>query len=554
MMGLRGPGAKPVERPKPGITAKLKRGKKLSRVGRVIQFSESLPVTSGLLAGTKFRVRPWQREILQGIYRTDRKGRRIVRQALITTPRKNGKTGLASALALVHLCGPEAEIRGQVYSAAVDRHQAALIYEEMKAIVRAVPELEGRIIVRDFNKHLEDAETGSIYYALSADAKTKHGFSASFVVYDELAQAPDRKLYDVLMTSTGGRREPLSIVISTQSADPHHIMSELVDYGLKVNQGILEDPTFYAAIYTAPEDADPWDEKTWHACNPALGDFRSIEEMRAAAVQAQRMPAREAAFRLLYLNQRVQMESRFISKADWDACQGFINPDSLKGRPCVGALDLSSTTDLTALVLFFPEDGGAVLPYFWVPRDRLEEREHTDHSPYPLWHNQRLLEAPEGKAIDKTAVARKLAEITGRFEVRALAYDRWRLEDLQKLLSDEGISVPLKPFGQGFRDMAPAVDELERLILNRKLMHPGHPILTWNASNAVIEMDPAGGRKLSKSKSTERIDGLVCLAMAVACAASHAEKPEPRYQMFFVSTGRQEHGGWKNTNANKRRI
>ncbi len=535
-MGLRGPGAKPVKRARRKKPVKAERSiKKLSRVERVIQFLESLPVTSGLLAGQKFKVRPWQRKILQGIYKTDKRNRRIVRQALLTMPRKNGKTGLTAALALVHLCGPEAEPRGQVYSAGADRHQAALIYEEMKAIIAAVPQLSKRVIVRDFNKHLEDVETGSIYYALSADSKTKHGFAASFVVYDELAQAPDRKLYDVLTSSTGGRSEPLSIVISTQSSDPHSIMSELVDYGTKIRDGILKDPAFFPVIYTAPEDADPWSEKTWFACNPALDDFRSLEEMRSAALQAQRIPAREASFRLLYLNQRVTMKSRFIAQADWDNCERPIDPEKLRGRPCVGGLDLGSTTDLTALILYFPEDSGAVIPYFWVPADRLDEREHTDHVPYRTWHKAGFLEAPAGRAIDKLAIVRRIAKIASMFDLQAIAYDRWRLEDLQKLLTDEGIEIPLKPFGQGFQSMGPAVDALETAILNRTIAHPGHPILTWNLSNAAIEIDPAGARKISKAKSTERVDGAVALVMAVGLAGM--KPPEPKKQSIYETRG-----------------
>lgn len=536
-MGLRGPGAKPVKQKRTRRkSAGVSTGAGLSRVDRVIQFIESLPITSGLLAGQKFTIRPWQRSILEGIYRTDESGRRVVRQALITMPRKNGKTGLTAALALCHLCGPEAEQRGQVYSAAADRNQAALIYNEMKAIIQAVPELEERIIVRDFTKHLEDTVTGSIYMALSADAKTKHGFSASCIIYDEIAQAPDRKLYDVLMTSTGGRAEPLAIVISTQSSDPHSIMSELVDYGVQVRDGILEDPTFYPVIYTAPEDADPWDEKTWFACNPALGDFRSLEEMRSAALQAQRIPAREQAFRLLYLNQRVSTDSRFINKADWDACAGEVEVEALRGRPCYGGLDLSSTTDLTALVLYFPEDGGAVLPFFWAPADRLQEREHTDKVPYPLWAKEGLLEAPAGRAINRLAIIHRLAELASMFDIKGIAYDRWRLEDLKKLLSDEGISIPLTAWGQGYQDMGPAVDVLESAILNRTIQHPKHPILTWNVSNAVVEMDPAGSRKVTKEKSIERVDGLVALVMAVGL---HAKAPKPieyDYSMPLVIT------------------
>jgi phage terminase large subunit-like protein len=519
-MGQRGPGAKPVKRTRRKRLANTS----LSRVERVIQFIELLPITSGMLAGQQFKIRPWQKSILEGIYRTDEDRKRIVRQAMLTLPRKQGKTALTAALALAHLCGPEAEQRGQVYSAAADRNQAALIYNEMKAIIREVPELERRIIVRDFTKHLEDVETGSIYMALSADAKTKHGFSASCIIYDELAQAPDRKLYDVLMTSMGGRAEPLAIVISTQSSDPHSIMSELVDYGVQIRDGILEDPTFFPVIYTAPEDADPWDEATWFACNPALGDFRSLEEMRSAALQAQRIPARETAFRLLYLNQRVSTDSRFINKADWDACAGDIDIEALRGRPCYGGLDLSSTTDLTALVLFFPEDGGAVLPFFWVPADRLDEREQTDKVPYRQWQKAGNLQAPNGRAIDKFAIIHRLAELCSTFDIRGIAYDRWRLEDLKKLLSDEGINIPITAWGQGYQDMGPAVDALETAILNRTIKHPRHPILTWNVSNAVVEIDPAGSRKITKEKSIERVDGLVSLVMAVGL---HAKAPKP---------------------------
>lgn len=530
-MGLRGPGAKPKPKTKPRNAKPPKVASSgASRFERVARFIETLPITSGLLAGTRFKLRPWQREILRGIYRTDQHGRRVVRQALISTPRKNGKTGLTAALALAHLCGPEAEARGQVYSAAADRAQAALIFNEMKAIIERMPALEKRIIVRDFNKHLEDTETGSIFQALSADARTKHGFSASCWIYDELAQAPDRKLYDVLATSTSARREPLGVVISTQSSDPHSIMAELVDYGVQVRDSVLADPSFLPIIYTAPQDADPWDEATWRACNPALdGGFKSIEQMRGEALQAQRMPAREPAFRLLHLNQRVSGESRFIPPVEWEACAGAIDVEALRGRPCWGGLDLGSTTDLTSLVLYFPEDGGAVLPFFWVPADRLKEREHTDRVPYPLWRRQGHIEAPEGRAINRMAIIRRLAEIASTFDVQGIAYDRWRLEDLNKLLSDEGIELPITGWGQGFRDMGPAVDALEAAILNRELRHARHPVLTWNAANAAVEIDPAGARKITKAKSTERVDGMVALAMAVGLRAR-----APRAERFEV--------------------
>jgi phage terminase large subunit-like protein len=269
-------------------------------------------------------------------------------------------------------------------------------------------------------------------------------------------------------------------------------------------------------------DADPWDETTWHACNPALGDFRSLEEMRTAARQAQRMPAMEASFRLLYLNQPVDAESRFIASADWDACGGAAELEELRGMPCWAGLDLSSTTDLTALVLYFPHNG-VLLPYFWVPRDNILERENRDRVPYATWARMGFIETTNGRATDRLAIARRLAEIASAYDLQAVAFDRWRIEDLQKTMSDEGVDIPMVPFGQGFKDFSPAVEEFERLILAGTLRHGGHPILTWCLSNCIIEQDPAGNRKLSKEKSREKIDGIVAACMAVGL---HAKQPK----------------------------
>lgn len=387
-MGLRGPGARPVKRAdeagaKPRRRRASWRRAGLSRAERVIKFIEGLRITSGSHAGRPFRLRPWQREIIEAIYRTDAKGRRIVRQVLVTIPRKNGKTQLAAALALCHLAGPEACPRGQTYSAAADRGQAAIIYREMLAMVRADAELAQRVINRDYNKSMEDAETGSTYLALSSDARKAHGLSASFVVCDELAQWHGRDLYDNLATGTGAHDEPLLVVISTKSHDPNAVMSELVRYGEQVRDGEIEDPAFLPIIYAAGEKADPWDEATWHASNPALGDFRSMEEFRVAAEQAKRLPAREPAFRLLYLNQPIDAASRFLNAPDWRACAAEIDVKALHGRRCFLGLDLSSTTDLTALAAFFPETGD-LLTWFWTPADNLEEAERRDHVPYRL--------------------------------------------------------------------------------------------------------------------------------------------------------------------------
>lgn len=528
-MGLRGPGAKPVSKTKEKPKRPRKRAWEragLSRAERVVAFIESLTITAGKGAGQRVKLRPWQRAFIARVYREEN-GRRIVRSALLSMGRKGGKTALAVWLMLAHLCGPEAEPRGECYSAASDRNQAGRVFREAEAIVLADADLAGRINVQRFAKRLEVMDgpgAGSIYEALSSDARKAHSLSPSFVICDELAQWRGRELFDNLSTGTGARDEPLIITISTMSNDPHSVMTELVDYALKIRDGIFEDETFVGEVYTVPLDADPWDESLWPLANPALGDFRSVDEMRKFAEQAKRIPAKEATFRLLYLNQPVDADERAISPADWMACRGEIDREALRGRPCWAGLDLSSTTDLTALVLYFPDDAGAVLPFFWVPRDRLAERTKQDRVPYVAWHEAGLIEAPEGRAIDRLAIARRLAEIAAEFDLQGLAYDRWRAEDLLKLLSDEGIELPVKPWGQGFATMGPAVDAMESAILDGKLRHDGNAVLTWNIANCVYATDPAGARKIAKDKARERVDGAVALCMAIGL---HSKQPGP---------------------------
>jgi phage terminase large subunit-like protein len=550
-MGQRGPGAKPIRRwvgsKKPGRKPKatLDAGLSLHRVERNIQWIEKLPITSGLLAGTFFKARPFQREIIENIYRVNDEGVREVRQVVISMPRKNGKTGLTAVLALLHLCGPEAVARGQVYSAASERKQAALIYDEMKAIIERVPELHRRIIVRDFTKQLEDAETGSVYFALSAEAASKHGFSPSCWIYDELAQAPDRKLYDVLSSATGAHAEPLGIVISTQSDDPQHIMSELVDYGLQVKRGEVYDPSFYAAIYAAADDADPWDEEVWKECNPALGDFLSMEQMRINAAQAQRIPARERSFRLLHLNQRVADHAGMISRVEWMQCQADV---TLKPKEEIFlGIDLSGVNDLSALVACSAADGERLKAWFWKPGNVVDEHEARDRAPYRQWVKEEWIEAPKGKAIDFAFIAKRVAEICSEYKVLGLAYDRWRIKDFIRELHAIGLdcydeakdkprigALRMVPWGQGFADMAPAVDAFELSVLNNRLKHDGNPVLAMCVANAQVTMDAAGNRKLDKSAARFRIDGAVAAAMAIGLKSKQVAKPEKKFQAFFV--------------------
>jgi len=532
-MGKRGVGATKQKAAAAALGSKPRKPrwawKGLSRAERVVRFLESLPVTAGPFAGSKFKVRPWQRDIIEAMYATDETGARIVREVLFTIPRGNGKTGLAAGLALCHLCGPEAEPRGQVYSAASDRNQAGIIFDECEAMILQTPWFAARLNIQRFHKRIEDEESGSVYRALSADARKAHGLNVSFFVYDEIAQAPNRDLYDNLKTGMGKRVEPLAMVISTQSPDPLHVMSELVDYGTQVRDGVIEDPAFLPALWIAPDDAEPWDEEVWRACNPALGDFRSLREMRETAERAKKLPSLEAVFRQLYLNQRIDAETRFISSAEWNACAATPDIETVKRRPCFGGLDLGSTRDLTALVLVFPDGDGSVdvLPFFWCPKDTLTLREEADKVPYRQWAREGLIEPTPGKATDHAYVVHRLGELSTMFDIQTVAYDRWRIEDLRKMLAEEGVNVTLEPFGQGFKDMGPAVDDLERLTAEGQLRHGGHPILTWNAANAIIARDPAGNRKLDKERSREKIDGLVALAQALGASKRHVPEGLP---------------------------
>ena len=491
------------------------------RAERVIKFIEKLTVPSGRGQGKPFKLQPWQRKFIEDIYAPALPdGRRVVRRAILSMARKNGKTALIATIALAHLVGPERIPNGEIYSAANDRDQAAIIFKFARQIVELEPELASKIDVVPSTKTMVARATGSVYRAVSAEAGTKHGYLPSLVIYDELAQAKSRDLYDVLDTSFGAREEPLFITISTQSNDPEHVLSQLIDDGISG-----ADPTIVCHLFAADEDCALDDKRQWKKANPALGVFRDYADLASAVEKATRLPSEENKVRNLFLNQRVSPTTILISRAEWMACAG--DAQFVDGEDILLALDLSNTVDLTALVMGSADDVMRVQPYFWKPADTLVEHSQRDfgsgNNRYRDWHEAGFLETSPGRSIDKRSVAMRIAELTRRYRVRGLAYDRWRIDDLLRELDalglqsfkegDKGDGLRLIPFGQGFRDMAPAVDALESAIIERKLIHPNNPVLNWNMANAVAIMDPAGGRKLDKDKSRFRIDGAVALTM-----------------------------------------
>jgi phage terminase large subunit-like protein len=359
-------------------------------------------------------------------------------------------------------------------------------------------------------------------HSLPLGARRSHTeFSCPFVVYDELGQAPHRELFDAMDSALGARKEPLLLVISTQAADDHAPMSQLIDYGLRVQAKEISDPAFHLSLHAAPLDADPWSIDTWKAANPALDDFRSLDDVKRLAAQAMRMPSKENAFRNLILNQRVAAEVRFFDRSSWMACAD--EPDIPRGAKVYAALDLGATRDLSALTIVWQDSQNVfhVQPHFWLPGD-VEERGNQDRVPYAAWARQGFI-SPIGDSTDPAVIARKIAETNGINPIQTLAFDRWRIGDLQRELNAIGCHVQLVPHGQGFKDMSPAVDCLERLVVQRRIKHGAHPVLTWCAINAVVTRDAAGGRKLNKAKSSGRIDGIVALAMAFSLALIRAE-------------------------------
>lgn len=528
-MGLRGPGSRKRKDAAPAKARRLPWKKQgLSRVERLIAFLEFLPITKGLLAGRNMKLLPNQIEFIEKVYGdVEDDGRRRVRLAIKSEPRGNGKTGFIAGLCLAHLLGPEAEPRGECYSAAIDKQQAGLLFREMEAIIEAVPEFDERCNIQRFHKKIEVMDgdgKGSLYESLSADVRRGHGLAPSLWIFDEFAQTRTDELLHNLQTAQGKRKESLGIVISTQAATDAHPLSVLIDDALTG-----EDPTTYCQITAAPDGADPFDEELWKAVNPAWGIFLDESEFRAQAERARRVPSFLARFCNLRLNMRIEAEERFLAAPDWRACAADIEPDSLQGKRCYLGLDLSSVNDLTALAAFFP-DSGDLLAWFWKPAEGIDEAERADHVPYKTWVRQGFIETTPGRAIDKSFVVHRLGTIAALYDVQGLAFDRWGMAEVQRIMADEGLKLEMVPWGQGWQDMGPSLDAVEKLVLQGELRQPKNPVLDMCVANAVATMNAAGARKLDKARATGRIDGLQAAAMAIGLAARTPPKKQSVYK------------------------
>lgn len=498
---------------------------KLTRAERNITWiNRYCMVPDGAGVGQPLVLRDWQEGLLRQIYDNPAG----TRTAIISFGRKNGKTALAAALCLLHLCGPEAIQNSQLYSAAQSRDQAAVLYRLASRMVMLSPDLAPFVRPVESGKRLICEDLGTVYEAMSADAKVAHGRSPVFVVHDELGQVkgPRSELYEAMETGSGAHAAPLSVVISTQAPTDADLLSLLID---RAKKG--DDPKTVLSLYTASDDADPFEEAAWKEANPAYGDFLQPRSVQEQAQQAKDMPSHEPSFRNLILNQRVEMNSPFVSRRVWQECAGPVI-ESFEGLPVFGGLDLSEVNDLTALVLIAPvERVWHVKPTFWLPEDGLREKARADRVQYDVWAANGDLETTPGPTVDYEYVAARLFDLAEVLDIRKIGFDRWNWRHLKSWLAKAGFSEEqldgdaalFESVGQGFQTMSPALRDLESALLKRQISHGGHPVLEMCARNATTQTDPAGNRKLSKSKSHGRIDGMQSLAMAMSVAGTFEE-------------------------------
>ena len=483
-----------------------------------VMFIESLCHTKGTWAGKPFELIDWQEQIIRDLFGVLKpNGYRQFNTAYIEIPKKQGKSELAAAVALLLLCG-DGEERAEVYGCAADRNQAKIVFDVAVDMVRFCPALSKRVKILESQKKITYLPTNSSYQVLSADVANKHGFNTHGVIFDELHTQPNRKLFDVMLQGSGdARMQPLYFLITTAGSDTNSICYEVHQKAIDIAEGRKVDPTFYSVIYGASEDEDWTDPKVWKKANPSLGITVGIDKVRAACESARQNPGEENAFRQLRLNQWVKQSVRWMPMDKWDACAFPVSEDDLEGRICYGGLDLSSTTDITAFVLVFPpldeEDKYYVLPYFWIPEETLDLRVRRDHVPYDLWERQGMLMTTEGNVVHYGYIEKFIEQLGERFNIREIAFDRWGA--VQMVQNLEGMGFTVVPFGQGFKDMSPPTKELMKLVLEERIAHGGHPVLRWMMDNIYIRTDPAGNIKADKEKSTEKIDGAIATIMGL---------------------------------------
>jgi len=484
-----------------------------------VYFINHLKHTDGRWWGKPFDLLDWQERIIRDIFGVVRAHDecRQFKRAYIEIPKKQGKSELAAAVALLLTCA-DLERGGEIYGCASNRQQAAIIFDVAVEMIDQFPQLKVHMKLYPWQKKLIFKPLNSFYQVLASDAYSKHGLNAHGIIFDELHALRDRKFFDVMTRGSGDAREqPLQFIITTAGHDRNSIGWEMHQYASDVLEGRKVDKHFYPVIYAAKEDDDWTDEEVWKRVNPSLGITVSMETMRYAFEDAKLNIVNENTFRQLRLNQWVKQSNRYINMEKWDLCAFPIDIESLAGRECYGGLDLSTTTDITAFVLVFPpsDDGDkfVILPFFWLPEEALHYRVRRDHVPYDLWQGEGLLHTTEGEVVNYSFVEKFITELGQKYDIREIAYDPWNSVEITQNLRGEGFTVI--DYRQGYQTMSPATKEFHRMVLEKKIAHGGNRVLRWMADNLAVDIDASGNVKPSKEKASERIDGIVAAIMAL---------------------------------------
>lgn len=488
------------------------------KADRAVTFIENLCHTKGKWAGTPFWLLPWQEQLIRdifGIVKPD--GNRQFRTAFVEICKKVGKSELAAAVAL-YLLYADNEPSAEVYGAAADRQQASIVFDVAKQMVEMSPALMKRSKLMGATKRIVNYSNAGYYQVLSAEVGGKHGFSVSGLVFDEIHTQPNRQLYDVLTKgSSDARQNPLHFIITTAGNDRHSIAYELHTKAVDILEGRRVDPTFYPVVYGLKDDEDWEDEANWYKVNPSLGYTVDIERLRDAYREAKQNPADEITFKWLRCNMWVSSTVAWIPDAIYMRGNEPIDMDALAGRDCYAGLDLSSTGDITALVLIFPprdeEEKYVLLPYFWIPEETIPRRVKTNSVPYDIWEKQGYIMSTEGNVIHYDFIEKFIMDLSEKYHILEIAVDRWNATQMIQNLEGEGFTIV--PFGQGFSSMSAPTKEFYRLLMEGRIIHGGNPVLRWMAGNVVIDTDPAGNIKVTKAKSKEKIDGIVAAIMAL---------------------------------------
>jgi len=456
----------------------------------------------------------------------ERDGQRQIRTSLLALPRKNGKSSLCAGIALRLLM--ENEPGCEVYSCAASRDQARLVFDMARIAVEQSPALSRHLKV--YRNAIVREATHGTYKALSAEAGIQHGLSAHGVIFDEL-HVSNREMWEVMLSSQGARRQPLTVALTTAGYDRKTICWEIWKYAESVRDGVVTDPTFLPAIYAAPAEADWKDEATWAHANPNLGVSVRLEFLKSECARAVEMPRYENTFRQLYLNQWTEQDTRWLPMDKWMQGSGPCEVD-LRGRECFGGLDLATTFDTTCLCLVFPLEDGTLWaePHFWIPEENMQQRVRRDQVGYDTWAKQGHLHVTHGNVTDFDQIRADINDVATRYNIRQIAIDRWNATQLATQLQGDGLDVV--GFGQGYGSMSAPAKQLEALVMSGKLRH-NNPVLDWQAGNVAIQQDHADNIKPSKAKSTERVDGIVALVMAIGIHAT-ATAPPPKQNWDII--------------------